>query len=95
MFYKAAGSASGLYELGSAISGGGNISKLSGQITISRADQGGADGCNKRKIRLYVAAVKILSFAVNAVSLVNAQTVQRADLMKTCIREFVDVVITI
>ena len=38
MFYKAAGSASGLYELGSAISGGGNVSKLSGQITISRAD---------------------------------------------------------
>ena len=38
MFYEAAGSASGLYELGTAVSGGDYISKLSGDITVSRAD---------------------------------------------------------
>lgn len=36
MFYEAAGPASGLYELGSVVSGGDNISKLSGNITISK-----------------------------------------------------------
>ena len=38
MFYEAAGSASGLYELGSVISGEEHISKLSGEITVSKAD---------------------------------------------------------
>lgn len=38
MFYEAAGSASGLYELGSVVSGGDNISKLSGNITISKKE---------------------------------------------------------
>ncbi len=39
MFYKAGSSASGLYELGSVVSGGDNISKLSGEITIRKANQ--------------------------------------------------------
>lgn len=38
MFYEAAGSASELYELGSVVSGGDNISKLSGNITISKKE---------------------------------------------------------
>lgn len=38
MFYEAAGSASGLYELGTVVSGENDISKLSGKITISKAD---------------------------------------------------------
>lgn len=38
MFYEEAGSASGLYELGTVVSGEGDISKLSGKITISKAD---------------------------------------------------------
>lgn len=37
MFYGAASPASGLYELGTVISGGNHISKLSGRITIRRA----------------------------------------------------------
>lgn len=38
MFYEAAGSASELYELGTVVSGESDISKLSGKITISKAD---------------------------------------------------------
>lgn len=38
MFYETAGSASGLYELGTVVSGGDYISKLSGEITVGRAD---------------------------------------------------------
>lgn len=42
MFYeggdKGGGSASGLYELGRVISGGENISKLLGEISVSKAD---------------------------------------------------------
>lgn len=38
MFYEEAGSASGLYELGTVVSGEGDISQLSGKITISKAD---------------------------------------------------------
>lgn len=38
MFYEAAGSASGLYELGTVVSGGDDISKLSGEITVSKVD---------------------------------------------------------
>lgn len=37
MFYKSAGSASSLYELGTVVSGEENISKLSGKITISKS----------------------------------------------------------
>lgn len=38
MFYEEAGSASELYELGTVVSGENDISKLSGKITISKAD---------------------------------------------------------
>lgn len=38
MFYKPAGSASELYQLGTVVSGENDISKLSGEITISKAD---------------------------------------------------------
>lgn len=38
MFYDTAGSAFGLYELGTVVSGEDDISKLSGRITISKAD---------------------------------------------------------
>lgn len=36
MFYESAGSASGLYELGTVVSGKEHISKLSGKITVSK-----------------------------------------------------------
>ncbi|MDE6852317.1 MAG: hypothetical protein K2J67_07485 [Lachnospiraceae bacterium] len=38
MFYDSAGPASGLYELGTVVSGKDDISKLSGKITISKTD---------------------------------------------------------
>ena len=38
MFYEAGSSASGLYELGTVVSGENDISKLSGKITVSKAD---------------------------------------------------------
>lgn len=38
MFYETAGSASGLYELGTVVSGDEDISKLSGRIMIDKAD---------------------------------------------------------
>ena len=36
MFYGTSGSASGLYELGTVVSGGGDVSKLKGKITITK-----------------------------------------------------------
>ena len=36
MFYGTSGPASGLYELGKVVSGGGDVSKLKGEITITR-----------------------------------------------------------
>jgi hypothetical protein len=39
MFYKDFGSASGLYELGQAVSGAEHIRKISGTIKVEKADQ--------------------------------------------------------